>query len=489
MRASGILMPIFSLPSPYGIGTLGKEAYAFVDFLKESKQTYWQVLPLGPTSYGDSPYQSFSTFAGNPYFIDLDMLKDDGLLTQKDIDSIAWKQGDVDYAFMYSNRIQILRKAFECFTADAMFEAYEREQSHWLPDYALFMALKKEQGDVSWLDWEESLKKRESNAIRLAKKRLAKEMDFHIFLQYMFASQWHQLRSYANKHAIQIIGDVPIYVALDSADTWMHPELFLLDKQLTPTFVAGCPPDYFSKTGQLWGNPLFDWKRHEQSGFAWWVSRIEAAFRCYNVLRIDHFRGFASFYAIPHGHQTAEFGHWEAGPGMLLFNALRKQLGKLNIIAEDLGFLTKDVFKLLKDTGFPGMRVLQFAFTPYQNSMYLPHNYIRKCIAYTGTHDNTTSSDWYLRAPRAEKRFAQTYLMLTKREGISWGLIRGIFASAADTAIAPMQDFLSLGAQARINTPSTLGGNWQWRMDKDALTASLAEKIKELTMRYGRASE
>lgn len=490
MRASGILLPLFSLPSPYGIGTLGQSARDFIDFLALSRQRYWQMLPIGPTSYGDSPYQSFSTFAGNPYFIDLDTLKAQGLLTQKELDIIPWPENGapIDYAFLFTQRFTILRTAFSRFLDHAALDLFIADNAHWLPDYALYMAIKAENGHVSWLSWPAPLKRREEKALKAAQERLESDIRFYCFLQYAFFEQFKALRAYAKKRNVALIGDIPIYVAMDSADTWVDPSLFMLDEDLSPTFVAGCPPDYFSKTGQLWGNPLYEWANHEKDGFRWWVSRVKAAFEQFDVLRIDHFRGFASYYVIPYANETAENGTWREGPRMKLFSALKKNLGKLNIIAEDLGFLTDDVFKLLKDTGFPGMKVLQFAFDPYQDSAYLPHRYMPKCVVYTGTHDNTTVNGWFDEARPKERAFAKKYLSLSLREGLGLGFIRGAFASVADTAIAPIQDFLELGSQARINLPSTIGGNWCWRLKGDECTPALANKIAELTLRYGRDS-
>lgn len=489
MRASGILLPLFSLPSPYGIGTLGQSAYDFIDFLASARQRYWQMLPIGPTSYGDSPYQSFSTFAGNPYFIDLDTLAAQGLLTREELQRAASPQAEpyVDYAFLFERRFEVLRCAFRRFEETPRYRAFAAENAYWLPDYALYMALKAENGYVSWLQWPQGLKSREEGALALARERLEEEIRFYCFLQYAFAAQFQALKAYAKKKKVLLIGDIPIYVAMDSADTWVHPSLFMLDETLTPTFVAGCPPDYFSKTGQLWGNPLYDWPAHEAEDFVWWTARVKATFQFFDVVRVDHFRGFASYYAIPYGDATAEFGHWREGAGMKLFQTLKRKLGKLNIIAEDLGYLTQDVFKLLKATGFPGMKVLQFAFSPpYGDNPYLPHRYPQKCVAYTGTHDNATVGEWMKEVRPKERAFARKYLALSAKEGAGMGFIRGAWASVADTAIAPLQDFLGLGKEARINVPSTVGGNWRWRLNGPELTPELAEKIAEITRRYGR---
>lgn len=488
MRASGILLPVFSLPSPYGIGTMGQSAFDFIDFLHRAGQRYWQVLPIGPTSFGDSPYQSFSTFAGNPYLIDLDLLCGQGLLDKEEITAVPCPPpgAPIDYAGLFETRFGLLKKAHNRFQKTADFDAFVQAQAYWLPDYALFMALKADNGHASWQEWEAPLRFREPAALLAARKRLENEIAFYLFLQYVFYAQWARLKAYAGQKNVMIIGDIPIYVAMDSADIWVHKELFMLSDDLAPTFVAGCPPDYFSKTGQLWGNPLYRWEAHEKDGFAWWIRRIEASFTFFDVLRIDHFRGFASYYAIPFGQTTAEHGTWEQGPGMKLFSALKAKVKNPNIIAEDLGFLTADVFELLKQTGFPGMKVLQFAFEPYADSAYLPHHYTKKCVVYTGTHDNTTVNGWMKTASPKEKKFAIKYLSLRKREGYPFGFIRGAWASVADTAIAPMQDVLALDASARTNTPSTVGGNWLYRLRGDELTDALAARLAEITRRYGR---
>ncbi len=488
MRASGILLPIFSLPSPYGIGTLGQAAYDYVDFLHRGNQRYWQVLPVGPTSYGDSPYQSFSTYAGNPYFIDLDLLKADGLLTQDEI-GLHTKDAPgeaIDYAFLFENRFTLLKMAYGRFHKPQDFENFCQREKSWLFDYALFMAIKAENGHVSWQEWPKALKLRKSKALKETEKRLHNEIGFYMFMQYLFFAQWARLKKYANKKGVKIIGDIPIYVALDSADTWMNPELFQLDKNLVPTHVAGCPPDYFAKTGQLWGNPLYHWEKHRETGFAWWIQRVKACFGLFDILRIDHFRGFASYYSVPFGHPTAQFGTWMEGPRRALFDALKGALGKKEIIAEDLGFLTDDVFVLLKQTGYAGMKVMQFAFEPYGQSIYIPHAYPRKCVVYTSTHDSPTVMGWVAETGKKDLAFAKKYLALSKREGYSWGFIRGAWGSVADTAIASLQDFLELGKEARINIPSTLGGNWVWRLKGDECTQALADKINEITLRYGR---
>lgn len=485
-RAAGTLLHISSLPSPYGIGTFGQAAFSFVDFLAEAKQRYWQILPVGCTSYGDSPYSSFSTFAGNPYFIDLDILCEEGLLKQKEYAELDW--GDdperVDYETLFNLRYRILRKAFLRDQTD--LSAFEAQNADWLPDFSLFMALKFECKLLSWMEWPEDLKRRDPQALETYRNKLRQEIRFFVWQQYKFFEQWNALKSYANAQGIRIIGDLPIYVAGDSADTWSHPELFLFDKNLNPVDVAGCPPDAFAATGQLWGNPIYDWEANRNSGYDWWTRRIRAAFGLYDMVRIDHFRGFESFYAIPYGDPTAEFGVWRQGPGIELFRHLRQELGNLPIIAEDLGYLTPAVRKLLKQSGYPGMKVLQFAFDSREESDYLPHNYQHNCVVYTGTHDNDTLCGWFQSAPRADVRFAKRYLKLTRSEGYHWGFIRQAYMSVADLAVIPMQDFLAQGSEARMNTPSTLGENWQYRMKAGADTPELAQKIGDLVQTYGR---
>ena len=465
-------MPISSLPSPCGIGAMGKEAYKFVDFLAAGGQSCWQVLPLGPTSYGDSPYQSFSSFAGNPYFIDLDTLAEQGLLKESEYRDIHWG-GDpqrVDYEALYKNRFRVLRLACARMTG----EDGPLGQADWLEDYAMFMALKSKYGGVSWLEWPEDVRLRRPGAMEQARKELAEDITFWKRVQRLFFSQWRALKEYANGKGISIIGDLPIYVALDSADVWSNPDQFQLDGNGRPTEVAGCPPDGFTADGQLWGNPLFDWEKMEQDGYSWWLRRISFQFELYDTLRIDHFRGFDSYYAIPYGDKTARNGRWKPGPGIAFFKAVNKALGRKDIIAEDLGFLTPSVKKLLKDSGYPGMKVLEFAFDSRDTgSDYLPHCYPTRCVVYAGTHDNDTIQGWMKSAPRKDVSFAKAYLRLSKREGYHWGMMRAAWASPADLAVMQLQDLLGLGSEARMNTPSTLGNNWQWR----ALPGDLDEKL------------
>lgn len=493
MRTSGVLMPISSLPSPYGIGTMGKQAKKFVDFLDKAGQKYWQILPICPTSYGDSPYQSFSSFAGNPYFIDLEYLCKDKLLTKKECGSFDWGGSEkyIDYGIMYISRYKLLKKAYARFVKNIPddYEQFCKTEAEWLDEYALFMALKDANDGVAWFEWDEDLKKRKPEAIKAAKKEYADDIDFYKMLQYLFFKQWRQLKAYANSKNIEIIGDVPIYVAGDSADVWANPKQFYLDEDLNPIEVAGCPPDAFSADGQLWGNPLFRWDVMKKDGYTWWTKRISAMADLYDIIRIDHFRGFDSYYAIPAEDDTAKNGEWKEGPGMDLFKVLEKKLGKLPIIVEDLGFLTPSVIKLLKDSGFPGMKVVQFAFDSREDSDYLPHNYPKNCVVYTGTHDNDTVMGWMKTAPKSAVKFAKEYLNLTKEEGYNWGMMRAAWSSVADMAIVPMQDILGLGSEARINTPSTIGENWKWRATADQIDNSIAKKLRKCMKMYARLNE
>lgn len=489
-RASGVLLPIFSLPSKYGIGCFSKEAYQFIDRLKAAGQSYWQILPLGPTGYGDSPYQSFSTFAGNPYFIDLEALIGEGLLTAQECECgcEGIQEDKIDYEKIYKTRFQILEKAFSRFWENDEYRAFVSENQFWLEDYSLYMAIKDRNGGVSWNEWEEPLKKRDPQAIETAKAELSREIAFYRFQQYEFDRQWKRLRSYANQNGIEIIGDIPIYVAFDSADTWSAPEMFRFNEALEPIDVAGCPPDGFSATGQLWGNPLYDWEYHKKTGYEWWIRRIECCFRLYDVVRIDHFRGFDEYYAVPYGEKTAVHGRWMQGPGIELFRTLEEKTGRKRIIAEDLGFLTPSVLQLLKDSGFPGMKVLQFAFDSRESSNYLPHTYTRNCVVYTGTHDNDTTKGWYHTAERETRQFAKEYMYKPRldEDTLAGDFIAMAMGSIADLCIIPMQDHLGLGSSARINTPSTLGQNWEWRMKPGELSEEIIREMARLTKMYGR---
>lgn len=490
MRASGILLPVFSLPSKYGIGCFSKEAYTFIDQLKEAGQSRWQILPLGPTGYGDSPYQSFSTFAGNPYFIDLKTLIKEELLTKKECAAFDFGNApySIDYEKLYRSRFKLLRKAYKRFHPNGDYKKFIAQNDWWLSDYALYMAIKDAHDGKPWFSWEKGLRDRDTDALALAEEALHDEINFYRFQQFEFDKQWSRLKSYANKNGIQIIGDLPIYVAFDSADTWASPNLFQFDENHNPTHVAGCPPDAFSATGQLWGNPLYDWDYHKKTDYEWWLRRISYSFKLYDIVRIDHFRGFDEYYAIPFGAKTAEHGKWMPGPGIDFFHTIERNLGTLNIIAEDLGFLTDSVLKLLKDSGFPGMKVIQFAFDNRESSNYLPHTYSTNCVVYTGTHDNDTTRGWYHHIPKECRDFAKEYLHkpLLDEDSLSWDFIAMAMGSVADLCVIPIQDYLCLGTHARINTPSILGGNWTWRLGKKQINKKLIKEIKNITKLYGR---
>ena len=544
MRESGILFPVFSIPSKFGIGSFSREAYEFVDFLNGSGQGFWQILPMGPTGYGNSPYQPVSSFAGNPYFISLETLIEEGLLQWDEVNHVSFGGNEevVDYGALYENRTKVLKLAYARFAerlaagkgtekdkaaengkqaesaqADKdeakAYQAYKKKEAFWLEDYALFTAIKTEQGGKSWLDWEdEGLKKRKAAALKDAEKRLADEIDYIIFTQYEFDKQWGKLRAYAKSKNVKIIGDLPFYVALDSADAWSHPEAFQMDKDLVPKVVAGCPPDAFSHTGQLWGNPIYDWKAMKKNGYEWWAQRIERNYEFYDVIRIDHFHGFCDYWAVPYGDQTAEKGKLEKGPGMDFFEALKakvpqlqdkpdgrnskdgkpasdkgRQDQKLRIIAEDLGNNTPENEKLLEDTGFPGMKVLQYGFTSW-DSYYVNHRHIRNCVVYTGTHDNTTSMAWIQEINDGERDFVRRYInsQNTDYGQFVWDFIREAYRSVADLCIVPLQDYLCKGKEARINTPGTGEGNWQWRLKPNFLSKDLERSIRGLSELYSR---
>lgn len=492
MRQQGILMPISCIPSAYGIGTFGEASYRFVDFLKKAGQTLWQILPLGPTGYGDSPYQSFSTFAGNPYFIDLEFLIRDGLLTREECDACDFGRDahSVNYEKIYLSRFGLLRKAYErgfnTLKKKKEYKAFLEENSYWLEDYALYMAVKDSFNGVCFTEWDEDIRLRKKSVMAAYRKNLKSEIDFYKFQQYLFLTQWKDLKAYANERGIEIVGDIPIYVAFDSADTWANPELFQMDEKGFPTAVAGCPPDYFSETGQLWGNPLYDWEYHKKTGYEWWMMRFAHCYELYDVVRIDHFRGFDSYWSVPYGDETAVGGQWLKGPGYELFATLKRKLGKKKIIAEDLGFMTNSVRRLVKRTGFPNMKVLLFAFESTGESEYLPHWYDKNCVVYTGTHDNDTVEGFIRQMSKKDIRFARKYLHCKDEKKLGREMIRACIASVADTAIIPMQDWLALDNSARINIPATLGDNWKWRMDAGALSEKLAKKIYKMTKLYGR---
>lgn len=492
MRASGVLMPVFSLPSDYGIGAFSKSAYQFVDMLKKAGQKCWQILPLCPTSYGDSPYQSFSTYAGNPYFIDLDQLIEEKLLTRAECKKCDFGKDpqDIDYGKLYESRFKLLRKAYERANVgeNQEFQAYQQENAWWLKDYTLFMAVKDRFGGVAWNEWAEDIRLRWNNAMDYYQRELYYEIEFYAYLQFVFMKQWKKLKNYANINGIEIIGDIPIYVAFDSADAWAHPELFQFDSENIPTAVAGCPPDGFSADGQLWGNPLYRWEYHRQTGFEWWIQRIAYCRQLYDVVRIDHFRGFDEYYSIPYGNETARGGHWEKGPGIELFRAAEARLGRLNIIAEDLGYITDSVKKLVADSGFPGMKVLEFAFDSREESDYLPYTYERNSVVYTGTHDNETIAGWYAGLNRSDLKMCTDYMNIDRVPGrkYHWEFIRLAMLSVSDLCIIPIQDYLGLDNRARINQPSTLGKNWRWRLKKGELKTDLLKEIREITRISGR---
>ena len=491
-RSSGILMPISSLPSPHGIGTLGAEARKFVDFLADAGQSWWQILPVGPTSYGDSPYQSFSAYAGNPYLIDLDLLCEDGLLTPAEVNAVSWGTDPtrVDYSAIYNGRFPLLHLAMERgWERDAdKVKAFSEENDAWLPDYALFMALKRHFGMSAWTEWpDEDIRLRRPEAVARYREELADDIRLFTYIQYLFFRQWEALRSYAHEKGIGIIGDLPIYVAMDSADVWADPRAFQLDKRNVPAEVAGVPPDYFTADGQLWGNPLYDWDAMKADGYTWWIRRIAGASRLYDILRIDHFRGLESYWAVPYGETTAKVGRWVKGPGMDLMNVLTEKFPNIQFIAEDLGYLTPEVRQLLEDSGLPGMKVLQFAFDSREAANYLPHTYPRHCVCYAGTHDNSTLMGWKDEAAPADIAMAREYLGLHDEEGFNWGVLRGGQSSVADLFIAQMQDYLGLGSEARMNTPGILGGNWQWRMLPGQITDELTARIARMTSLYGRS--
>jgi 4-alpha-glucanotransferase len=489
-----MLLPVASLPSRYGIGAFSKEAYEFIDQLKRAGQTYWQILPLGPTGYGDSPYQSFSAFAGNPYFIDLAELIKEELLTEEECESADFG-GDlryIDYEKLYYNRYPLLKNAYarwkaQGHTSKDAVEALEEETAL----YCFYMALKDHFEGKSWIHWDEDIRLKTPDAISRYEEELKEEIGLYAFLQMKFTEQWENLKSYARENGIRMIGDMPIYVAFDSADTWSHPELFQFDEENNPLAVAGCPPDGFSPTGQLWGNPLYRWGYHKETGYAWWKKRMEYSFHLYDVVRVDHFRGFDEYYSIPAGNENAINGTWEKGPGIDFFQEMKKTFGELNIIAEDLGFLTPSVRELLKETGYPGMKVLEFAFNSWEESDYLPHNHTQNSVVYTGTHDNDTLKSWYYGLSEEDRRFADNYLNTkdSSDEQISWNYIRVALQSVARLAIIPVQDYLGLGCEARINEPSTLGKNWRFRLLPGELTDEVLNRCRELTFLYGRGKD
>ncbi|MEI6080517.1 MAG: 4-alpha-glucanotransferase [bacterium] len=492
-RSSGILLHPTSLPGKFGIGSLGKEAFEFIDILVTTRQKLWQILPLGPTGYGDSPYQSFSTFAGNPLVIDLEKLVEDGLLSTNELDTQEhFGDKKVDFGKVISFKYPLYRKAFKNFKASCCeaeklaFDVFCKEQNDlWLDDYSLYASLKDHFKGKQWNEWDEDIKLREAHALNKYREQLTEEREFYKFLQYEFFKQWGAVKKYANSHKIKIVGDIPIFVSIDSSDAWANADLFFFDEKKNPTKVAGVPPDYFSKTGQLWGNPLYDWAKMKKTGYAWWINRIRSVMSTCDVVRIDHFRGFSAYWAVPASNKDAIIGEWEKGPGADFFHALKKALGDIQVIAEDLGVITPDVEKLRDEFGFPGMKILQFAFDPNEESSYIPHRHICNCVIYTGTHDNDTTSGWYQKLTEKEKKYIQEYLDV-REEDVTWGLIRAAFASTAKMAIIPMQDVLSLGSNARMNTPGAPSGNWQWRFSKEQLSDTIKDRLKKLTTIYRR---
>jgi 4-alpha-glucanotransferase len=484
-RSGGILLHVSSLPGNQGIGSLSKDAYRWIDFLADSGTKLWQICPLGPIGYGNSPYQTYSAFAGNPYFIDIEALYELGLLSQKQSFDTDFAAHKVDYDKVITMKNKLLRSAFQNFTKDEDYLSFEENESYWLTDYALFMSLKEHFDGKSWSEWPDDIRLRESAAIEKYKKLLSQIIDYHKFLQYLFLKQWQDLHSYAGEKGIQIIGDIPIFVSYDSVEAWSKPEMFLFDTDRKPIVIAGVPPDYFSDTGQLWGNPLYDWEYMRSENFAWWIKRFEHMMKLTDITRIDHFRGFAAYWAIPYGDETAENGKWQPVPGEEFFESLEEKLGKLPIIAEDLGYITEDVHQLRNKFDLPGMKVLQFAFTDMDNA-YLPHHYPENCVVYTGTHDNDTLCSWYKSLSEKEKSFVHEYIDYNEDEDICWQLIRLAWQSRADIAIAPIQDFLCLDNWGRMNKPGTVEDNWQWRLEEKYLSDELSKRIEDLNKSSGR---
>lgn len=493
-RSNGIIMPIFSLPSDYGIGTFGKEAYKFVDFLANSSIGYWQILPLGPTSYGDSPYQSFSSFAGNPYFIDLDLLSEDGLIDEDEYKDLNFGEDEesVDYSILYNIRFRILRKAYENIddSLREKIEEFKKEEKDWLRDYCLFMAIKKDQLDVSWIDFDEDLRDRDEKTLKEFTKKHIDDINFYAFIQYEFFKQWKNLKAYANRKHIKIIGDLPIYLALDSADAWANTDILKLDKESKkPDVVAAVPPDAYSEDGQLWGNPIYDWEKLKENDFKFWIDRIGINLRLYDILRLDHFRGFEAYYEVPATDENAKYGKWQKAMGDEFFKKLKKEFKDANFIAEDLGFITKEVEDLKNKTGFPGMKVIQFAFGEDFTSEYLPHNYEKNSIVYASTHDSDTLKGWFDGLDEKRKKMVIDYFDIKEDESVNQKIIRALMASVSDISIFQIQDFLDLGNEARVNKPGVLGKNWQWRLKKDMLDEQLSESIEDLAKIYERGND
>jgi 4-alpha-glucanotransferase len=490
-RSAGILLHPTSLPGRYGIGDLGPAAYAWIDALARAKQTWWQVLPLGPTGAGDSPYQSYSAFAGNQNLISPDELVNDGLIAAGDLNDVHFADGPVDYKNVGKFKEWLLDRAWQAFDHGAGsqlrgdFERFCREESYWLDDFALFMAIKRRCDGKSWNEWPAPLRRREQAALEQARKELANGVGLNRFTQFLFFRQWGRLRDHAARCGVKFFGDAPIFVAGDSADVWANPHLFLLDADRRPRFVAGVPPDYFSATGQLWGNPLYDWPAHQASGFRWWIARIKANLRQVDLVRLDHFRGFAAAWHIPFGATTAQIGEWRPGPGAALFEAIGRELGGLPLVAEDLGLISKDVHELRDRFGLPGMYILQFAFGGAVEFRFLPHNHVRNAVVYTGTHDNDTTLGWWHSISEKERQFLRRYEPHVDEDPVG-SLVRIAWASVADFAIAPLQDLLRLGTEARMNVPGIPSGNWRWRSTADQLSMELFDRLGDLTELYYR---
>lgn len=489
-RASGVLLHISSLPSPHGVGTFGKEAYRFVDFLKSSGQSYWQVLPLGPTGYGDSPYQVISSFAGNPYFIDLDMLVEEGFLEKQELSGIDF--GDdpekVDYYKLFLERIPLLKKAYARGKALHMNKVsrFRFENEVWIEDYALYMALKYKYDQKPYHEWKPDIVKRNPMVLKDLEVELRDEIDFWIFLQYLFYSQWFKLKEYANSRGVKILGDIPIYVGRDSVDVWANPGVFCLDENYIPNLVSGVPPDDFSPDGQLWGNPIYDWEYLKYNGYIWWIDRLSHDTSLFDTLRLDHFRGFESFWAVPYGNETASEGTWVDGPGLDFFRCIEKSLGHLDIVAEDLGFLTPEVYRLKEEVGYTGMKILQFAFDGNSENPYLPHNFEKNSVVYTGTHDNNTVMGWIESMDGISLERVKTYLNIRMDEDIHWEIIRAAHSSVSQLSIVQCQDLLGIGSVGRMNTPSTDSGNWNWRLKENDMDREISIKLSKLTRLYGR---
>lgn len=491
-RSSGILLHITSLPGNYGIGTMGKEAYRFVDFLVESGQKIWQILPLGHTGYGDSPYQCYSAFAGNPLLIDLDKLTDEGLLKKDDLPvNLYFDDENVDYGKVHDTKYPLLRKAYENFKDQKnklrkiRFASFCQNHSKWIEDYAFFMALKKHFKGVAWTDWEDDIKLKKQSSLDYYKEQLKDDINYYRFIQFLFFQQWLELKAYANLNGIQVIGDIPLYVAFDSSDAWANPEIFDFDERMNPVNVAGVPPDYFSETGQLWGNPLYNWKQLKQTGYQWWIDRVEANFTLYDVLRIDHFRGLAAYWAVPFGEKTAINGRWIEAPGGEMLQAVFDALGQMPIIAEDLGVITPDVVELRTRFGLPGMKILQFAFDSGEENDFMPHTFDKNCVVYTGTHDNDTTLGQYKQSKDSDKLLMNDYFGVNEKDP-AWSFIRLAWASVGDVAIAPLQDVLRLDTQARMNFPGKASGYWKWRYSSSQLTEKHADELMKITKLYGR---